>query len=186
MCITFLLISVLVPVNTPMSFIQKEREGVCACADACVCVCTCVCICVVSEHVLALEPVLQPPLAILCRNFTANCFIYVVPVENNTLQHTATHCNTLPHTATHCHTLQYTCPTCRARACSRACARAASRVGLMGSDSSARVGRCVWVSPDLDPLSGCCQDPVCVCVRERSLRGLYVCVRVRKYACGVG
>mmetsp|Transcript_13224 Transcript_13224/g.20944 ORF Transcript_13224/g.20944 Transcript_13224/m.20944 type:complete len:81 (-) Transcript_13224:101-343(-) len=29
----------------------------------------------------------------------------------------------------------------------------------MGSDSSARVGRRVWVSPDLDPLGGCCQDP---------------------------
>jgi len=33
-------------------------------------------------------------------------------VEDDTLQHTATHCNTLQNTATHCNTLQYTATHC--------------------------------------------------------------------------
>jgi len=33
-------------------------------------------------------------------------------MQENTLQHTATHCNTLQHTATHCNTLQHTATHC--------------------------------------------------------------------------
>jgi len=37
--------------------------------------------------------------------------------QNNTLQHTATHCNTLQHTATHCNTLQHTATHCNTLDC---------------------------------------------------------------------